>query len=73
MTITTFGSLLEQIDCLSDERQDELLEILRHRRAERRREEIAGNARQARQLHAQGKLPRGSVDDLMRSLGDEAA
>ena len=64
----TFNSLLEEIDALPSERQEELLDIVRRRLAEKRPHEIARNAAIAHELHAKGALPRGSVGDLMREL-----
>ena len=52
------------IDDLSLDEQDDLINIIRHRQIEKRREEIAKNIYQARQealfkigLHFEGKLP----------------
>ena len=72
MSSMTFDTLLEEIDALPVERQEVLMEIVRRRLAEKRRRQIAGHAREARELFEQRKLPRGSVDDLMKDLEDEA-
>ena len=69
MNAKTFDALLEEIEALPVERQETLAEILRHRLAEKRRKEIARNAREARELFEKGQLPCGSVDELMRDLG----
>ena len=71
MNAKTFDALLEEIETLPLERQETLAEILRHRLAEKRRKEIARNAREARELfeNEKGQLPCGSVDELMRDLG----
>ena len=69
MNAKTFDALLEEIEALPVERQETLAEILRHRLAEKRRKEIARNAREARELYEKGQLPCGSVDELMRDLG----
>jgi len=68
MNAKTFEALLEEIEALPVERQETLAEILRHRLAEKRRKEIARNAREARELFEKGQLPCGSVDELMRDL-----
>ena len=73
MSSMTFDTLLEEIDALPVERQEVLMEIIRRRLAEKKRREIASHAREARELFEQGKLPRGSVDDLMKDLENEAA
>ena len=69
MNAKTFDALLEEIEALPVERQETLAEILRHRLAEKRRKEIARNAREARELFEKGQLPCGSVDELTRDLG----
>ena len=71
MSGMTFEALLEEIDTLPEERQETLMEIVRHRLADRRRKEMAGNAQEARSLFEKGQLPRGSVEDLMQGLDDD--
>ena len=68
MQTMTFDSLLEEIETLPSERQETLVEVLQYRLRERRRQEIARHAREARELFYAGRLPRGSVDDLVRDL-----
>ena len=63
-----FDLLLEEIETLPSERQETLVEILHHRLHERRRQEIARHARESRELFYAGRLPRGTVDDLVRDL-----
>ena len=62
----TFDSLLEEIETLPSERQETLVEILHHRLQERRRQEIARHAKEAREVFYAGRWPRGTVDDLVR-------
>lgn len=71
MNSMTFDALLEEIDELPLEKQETLMEIIRRRLADRRRKEIANNAREARRMFEKGELPRGSVDDLMRDMEEE--
>ncbi len=73
MSAITFDTLLEEIDALPVERQEMLVDIINKRLAEKRRHEIACNAREARTLFDKGELPSGSVDDLMKDLEDEVA
>ena len=65
---TTFNQILEMIDHLSFDEQEDLINIVRHRQIERRREEIAANIAQARQEYQQGKVYRGTVDDVIAEL-----
>ncbi|PIU60685.1 MAG: hypothetical protein COS85_23180 [Armatimonadetes bacterium CG07_land_8_20_14_0_80_59_28] len=71
-TPVTFDALLDSVSALPPERQETLIDLVRQRLSERRREEIARNAVEARALFASGSLPRGTVEDLMAEvLGEE--
>ena len=65
---THFSQILEMIDHLSLDEQEDLINIVRHRQIERRREEIAVNIAQAHQEYQQGKVFRGTVDDVIVEL-----
>ncbi len=65
---THFNQILEMIDHLSLDEQEDLINIVRHRQIERRREEIAVNIAQAHQEYQQGKVFRGTVDDVIAEL-----
>lgn len=64
-TRLTFDALLDTIEQLPVEQQETLVEVIQKRLIELRRQQIAQNAAEARQLFADGQLPTGSVDDLM--------
>lgn len=66
-----FGQILEMIDYLSLDEQDDLINIIRHRQIEKRREEIARNITQARQDYQQGDVFRGNVDDIIAELNND--
>lgn len=66
-----FNQILEMIDYLSLDEQDDLINIIRHRQNEKRREEIANNINQARQEYQQGKVFRGTVDDVIAELNND--
>jgi hypothetical protein len=68
-TPLTFDALLDTVSALPPERQETLIDLVR-RLSERRRDEIAQNAVEARALFASGKLPRGTVDELMTDILD---
>ena len=63
-----FNQILEMIEKLSLDEQEELIDIVRHRQIERRREEIAGNIAKAKQEYEQGKAFRGTVDQIIAEL-----
>ena len=71
MKTMTFDELLDGVEALSFERQEALVEIVRMRLHERRREEIRRNAEMARADFEAGRLPCGSVEDLMLDLDSE--
>jgi hypothetical protein len=65
-----FNQILDMIDNLSVDEQEDLISIVRHRQIERRREEIANNIDRARQEYQQGKVFRGTVDDIIAELNN---
>jgi ribosomal protein S4 len=69
----TFDELLDTIDRLPLEQQETLLNVLQKRLIELRRQEIAQNAKEARQLYFTGKLPTGNVDDLLADIHEGEA
>ena len=65
-----FQDALEIVESLPEPQQDELLEILRRRRRERRRDALADRIAEARSEYDRGEVSRGTVDDLMKELND---
>jgi hypothetical protein len=63
-----FNQILEMIEKLSLDEQEELIDIVRHRQIECRREEIAANIAKAKQEYEQGKVFRGTVDEIIVEL-----
>lgn len=67
-TETPFAQVLEAVDRLSLEDQQSVVEILHRRILERRREELAGEIREAEEeFQAGGSQPR-SVQELMDEI-----
>lgn len=66
----SFQQALEMIEGLPEEQQQDLVEIIRNRQRERRRDALAAGIAQAREELARGEVRRGSVDDLMADLGE---
>ncbi len=64
----TFQDVLEMVETLPDSLQEELIEIIRRRRLERRRIGLAGSIAEARAEYDRGEVRRGTVDDLLREL-----
>lgn len=63
-----FDELLEAVEHLPDEVQAELVDVIRRRLAERGRERVAKEVRQARQEFAEGKCSVATPDDVMREI-----
>ena len=68
---TAFEEVLKRVDKMSLEDQSIILEILKNRYREKRREEILRNAIQTMEEYRKGLTSRGTVEDLLRSLEEE--
>lgn len=68
MTVKSFQDIIESIEHLSAEDQDDLFELIRKRRIEKRRMEIASHAREVLASFHAGEARVGSVDDLIDDL-----
>jgi hypothetical protein len=68
MPSTTFDQVLDAIEHLPIEQQADLVDVVRRRLAERGRQRIIADAREARAEFASGKTSATSIDDLMREL-----
>ncbi|MFM7788877.1 MAG: hypothetical protein ACKO90_12255 [Microcystis panniformis] len=66
-----FSQILEMIDYLSFDEQDDLINIVKHREIEKRREQIAQNISQARQDYQNGNVFRGDVDSIIVELNND--
>ena len=72
MGAVTFSEALELIESLPEEDRRDLLDIVRRRLVEERRAKIAKSIQAARGECARGEVKRGTVDDLLRELPNEA-
>jgi hypothetical protein len=63
-----FDELLEAVEDLPDDAQAELVDVIRRRLAERGRERVVEEVRQARKEFAEGKCSMTTPDDLMREI-----
>ena len=71
MPTAYFQNLIESIETLSIEDQDYLFDLIRKRRIEKRRSEIADNAQAILTDLQEGKAKIGTVDDLIADLLEE--
>ncbi|MGG6267588.1 hypothetical protein ACQ4M3_11980 [Leptolyngbya sp. AN03gr2] len=64
----TLNQVLETAMQLSLEQQEMLIEILRHRHTEQRREEIARDAKESLQLFREGKVKPKPLEEIITEL-----
>jgi len=67
---STFQEALELVEGLPEEQQQSLVDIIRSRQIERRREALRTSIAQAREELSRGEVRRGSVDDLLADIGE---
>ena len=64
----SFAELLDAVDALPIEEQAELIEIVRRRLIEHRRDELAGEIQEARQNFQAGRCEPRTPDEILRSI-----
>jgi len=60
-----FDEVLEAVESLPEDQQEGLIDIVRRRQIERRRDSLAVSIQEARQELVRGEVCRGSVDELL--------
>ena len=71
MSIISFQEIIDSVEKLSLDDQDYLFDLIKKRRIEKRRLEIAANAKATLESLKQGTAKKGSVDDLIADLWDD--
>jgi len=66
----TFQDALEVVESLPEQQQEDLIDIIRRRIIEHRRDLLAENIKKAKQEFARGEVKRGSIADLMKELAE---
>jgi len=66
----TFQDALDVVESLPEHQQEDLINIIRRRIIEHRRDQLAANIKKARQEFARGEVKMGSVADLMKELAE---
>jgi len=61
---------LDIVESLPEYQQEDLVDIIRRRLIEQRRERLADSIRGAREEYTRGEVKKGSVDDLMKELSE---
>ena len=64
----TFGDVLEAAEKLSLDEQETLIDILRRRAIERRRERLSKDIKEAEKEFREGKSKPASVDEIMKEI-----
>jgi hypothetical protein len=64
----TFQKALEIVESLPEEQRESLMDIVRRRLIEERRDRLAQSIEEAREEYKHGRVKRGTVDDLMHEL-----
>jgi len=70
--VSLLQQALDVVERLPPDDQETLIDLIRHRLIERRRDEIARNAQETLQAVRDGRAQYGSVEDLRRDLLDES-
>ena len=68
MGVSLLQQALDVVESLPPDAQGVLIDVIRHRLVERRRAEIARNAKDTLQAVRDGRAQYGSVEDLRRDL-----
>ena len=64
----TYGQMLDAIDALPEEQQESLMDIVRKRLTERRREALVKAVDEARKEFKAGKLSPATPSEIMRKI-----
>ena len=66
----TFQEVLDIVESLPEYQQEDLVDIIRRRLIEQRRERLADSIKEAREEYGRGEMKKGTVDDLMKELSE---
>jgi len=64
----SFQQALDMVESLPEYQQEDLIDLIRRRLVEQKRETLALRVQEARAEYAQGKTKEGTVQDLMNDL-----
>jgi len=65
-----FQEALEIVESLPDYQQGDLIDIIRKRRLDRRRDALLENIKEAQAEYERGECRTGTVEDLMREISE---
>jgi len=64
----SFQEALDIVESLPEQQQDDLIEIIKRRRIDFKRELLAKNIKEAREEYAKGEVRQGDASDLMKEI-----
>jgi len=70
-TATKLNDVIEKAEVLSFEEQEILLDVLKRRHIEKRREQIAANARKTLKQYKAGRAKTGTAQNLKKDLEND--
>jgi len=68
MKTPTFDEVLDIIESFPEDQRESIVEIVKLRLIEERREQLAQTIKEAQEEYARGEVRCGTVDDLMREI-----
>ena len=68
MQTATFDEALDIIESFPEDQRESIVEIVKRRLTEERREQLAQTIKEAREEYARSEVRRGTVDDLIREI-----
>jgi len=68
MGTATFDEALDIIESFPEDQRESIIEIVKRRLTEERRERLTQTIKEAREEYARGEVRRGTVDDLIREI-----
>ncbi len=68
MKTITFDEALDIIESFSEKQRESIVEIVKRRLTEERREQLRKTIKESREEYAHGEVRRGTVEDLIREV-----
>ncbi len=68
METVTFDEALDIIESFPEKQRESIVEIVKRRLTEERREQLAQTIKESREEYARGEVRRGTVDDLVKEV-----
>jgi len=66
METVTFDEVLDIIESFPEKQRESIVEIVKRRLTEERREQLAQTMKESREEYSRGEVRRGTVEDFMR-------